>query len=208
MSEGTITTEKVRIGSQSSNNMSIEGLRPEELSALLQSIRAGSHWIRVHEGRLLAEPAHQKLPDPVTDRQMMPFWNKPTADELARANLKQLELITLDEERKGYSPSIHINYLCGYDWTELRYEAEGNKLRLFGFEIMRSPRGNDGRYWESWFLPGLWAAKGQFREAIERSPAEKDERQKLDRALEFLRHNCHFGSLDVCVQRLAMRHPD
>lgn len=72
--------------------------------------------------------------------------------------------------------------------------------------------GDDGKFWETWYLSGVWAAKGDLKGVVERRKLEGDKDQ--DRAVEkrketngvisFLCRKVSFGQLDVVVQRAAM----
>ncbi len=50
-----------------------------------------------------------------------------------------------------------------------------HRIVSVGFVLLRSPRGAEDRYWEMWYLPGMWALEGELK-------GEKD-RQKLVRWL-------------------------
>ena len=100
-----------------------------------------------------------------------------------------------------YSPSITIQGLCGYNYTEENYKWNAEKLESYGFQCLRSRRGTDAKFWELWFLPGLWCSKGDLEANVKRG---KDDKEELKIALEFLRHKVSFGTLDVSNQRMCM----
>jgi hypothetical protein len=210
-----------------------KGFTPEELNYLEGALTHGSFWVRVKNEqepggearRLVMHPVFAPFPDPVTDEAMLPFWR---AHEPHRED-GRLELFPVESLTEHASPSIYISSLCGYCYTPERYAEEAKKLERWGFYHMRSPRGSDGTFWETWFLPGLWSARGELQECIEgRAPAEPERRiikavfedgpapqqtavparptnrEKLDRALRFLQRNASFGSLSISVQKLAM----
>jgi len=101
----------------------------------------------------------------------------------------------------GRSPSIIIQHLCGYNFSDPGYKAAADSLEMFGFECLRSRRGLSGKYWELWLLPYLRAAKDRLRDAIDfRTETES----QVKAAVSFLCCHVSFGTLDVCVQRAAM----
>lgn len=56
--------------------------------------------------------------------------------------------------------------MCGYGYTKDRYKVEVGKLESWGFECCRSRRGDNGKFWELWFLPYLRAAEGDLLRAM------------------------------------------
>lgn len=196
----------VRLSGSGPEQVTISGLEPEEKELVAASLDAGTRWIRNKGGRLDAISVFEEFPHPIKDKDMYPFWRAPNEEEKRLATC-QPTLLALDELEDHSSPSIHISSLCGYDYSTENYEAEAENLRSYGFEIMRSPRGKDGKYWETWYLPGLWYAKGDLKDAIDNSKNSgnnQTEKEKLSVALDFIRYHVKFGTLHVCVQRLAM----
>lgn len=178
----------------------VGGLTEDEQQKLEGVITAGNYWVKRNEdGRLRFVPAHEPLPDPIKDEEMLPFWRR------FDPRKPGLQTTLFDEERlTGFcSPSIIIGSLCGYNYTPEKYKEEAERLESYGFSCMRSERGDDGRYWEHWSLCGLFSARGDLKDVLVRFERRND-KVKLEAAIEFLRHNVSFGTLDVCVQRLAM----
>lgn len=184
--------------------LNIEGLTEKESERVFASMLAGHHWVRRGEdGRLQHVPSYEELPGPVTDDQMLPFWRQPTEGETRQADLFGFDEST-EAALKHASPSIYITSLCGYHYSAVNYQREAAKLTEWGFVCMRSPRDPDsGRYWEAWYLSGVWAAKGRLKDAIFNTKAGSNE-EKFKFMLDFLRCNASFGSLDVSMQRMAM----
>ena len=162
---------------------------------------AGANWIRVVGGELEYISSYKPLPDPIKDEDMLPFWRHPSPGEKESAHT----LFDFDKLEDHSSPGISISHLCGYYYTPESYQMYGERLQSYGFEIMRSRRGSDAKYWEKWWLPGLWCAEGDLAEAIGK---EQNDKKALKRAVDFLAKNISFGTLDVSVQRLAMQAPD
>lgn len=176
----------------------ISGLNRSEFDKLQACVEAGSHWIKGGKnGRLETAPVFKPLPDPIDDDEMLPFWSKPGQTK-GTTKLNKIDM----ERLGGYSsPSILIQSLCGYEYTPENYKHNARRLESFGFECLRSRRGEDGGYWEIWFLPALWCAEGELKKSLEGKNTERD---KFDAALQFLARATRFGTLDVSVQRLAM----
>lgn len=199
MSDGS-KEQNPRIGQQTQDGdrhaVTIENLTGHE-AVMLKQVLSGLQWTRKdHDSpHLIFTPATQPLPDPVEDPKLAPFW-QPLDPGAA-----SFESMLFDAERLGphTQPSIIIQHLCGYDYTPEKYRQEAARLKSYGFEIMRSRRDDKGGFWELWYLPGLWCAKGDLAKALTKQGAKR-----LDQAVSFLCHRASFGTLDVCVQRAAM----
>lgn len=194
----------VTISSYGAGSVTINNLTPEESERLRASVLAGHCWVRRDQnGRLEHSPSYETLPGPTADEDMLPFWRRPTA-----GTPRQGELFGFDESTEASlrhaSPSIYITGLCGYRYSTANYQFQAEQLMSWGFVCMRSPRDFDsGRYWEVWFLPGCWAAKGHLKEALS-GCRHKTDGETLKVALKFLRQEASFGSLDISMQRIAM----
>ncbi len=190
-------------GDLGSGSITITGLDRDEVEKVRAAVKAGTQWMKVQEGRIEFHAAVKELPEPTEDS-MLPFWRPLREGE----GVVQEELLSSAEEisdRHG-SPSITIQHLCGYYYTPEKYKLEAARLESWGFECMRSRRGNEGGYWEIWYLPGLWSAKGSLKQAMgEERPSTKN---AYKRAMEHIRTKASFGTCDVAVQRLAMGAPD
>lgn len=192
----------IYLGSYGSESVTISGLSKEQSETIQGAVRAGNFWVRVVNGELEAVSAFEKLPDPIADEKMLPFWEVPFLS-IEESKALVHKNIVLDKERlehKYSSPSIYIEGLCGYSYSAEFYRQEARKLLSYGFECLRSRRENDGRYTEKWYLP-LVCARGPLATAINK---KEDDFEKLKAATEFLRHAVHFGSLDVSMQVLAL----
>lgn len=194
--------KKVGVSSYSKEDVHITGLEGNESDKIQAALR-GEKWIRgTKEGRLESVSSFEPLPDPIGDERMLPFWRALPDDEKARKSV--IKGIDLDAEamKNIFSPSIIIQSLCGYNYSPENYRSQANRLESYGFSIMRSKRGADGKFWEIWFLSGLWAAEGELKRRVEENKNWGEEK-KLTIALEFLRYNVQFGTLDVVIQRLC-----
>lgn len=194
---------KISVPAYGAGTLKVEGLEGDEVNTLRASMLGGHYWVRGNnEGRLDKVPSFEELPGPTTDEEMLPFWRKPVEGEFTQVDMFGFNEDT-ENSIKHSSPSIHIQSLCGYNYTPKYYKIQAEKLASWGFECMRSRRGKDGSFWETWYLPGIWAAKGQLETAL-KNKAFKDNQESFHFALEFIRYNASFGTLDVCVQRMGM----
>ncbi|MEI7620610.1 MAG: hypothetical protein WCJ57_03520 [Candidatus Falkowbacteria bacterium] len=191
------TNDKVKISSYGNGGITIIGLSPESLDRLMASISSGAYYIRCHEGKLISVPIWKELPEPTDDEKMLPFWRKATNEETAQTILFD-EFIF--ENQQVSSPAITIQSLCGYNYSPENYKFYAEKLKSYGFECLRSRRGNDAKFWELWSLPALCFAKGDLADHIKMS---QNDTEKLNFALNFLKNKIAFGSLNVSTQRLA-----
>jgi len=179
---------------------------PEDALGKVQGALAGHNWLTVKDGKIVFSSAYEPLPNPVLDKEMLPFWRRNTDRGV------HIQHTLFDTENLQHcSPSFMVANLCGYQYTEEGYRHNAILLRSYGFECMRSQRGDDGRYWENWYLPGAWAAEGDLKEALRDDKSAKSEvplTQKTSREtskiVEFLCRYVSFGTLDVVVQRAAM----
>lgn len=206
--------KKISVPMHSNNSVNVANLLEEEADKVLASFTNGSYYVRVENGRLQAFPVYEKLPDPIEDKNMLPFWrsvkNPPGKQE------EMFEDFSFDKDRSRQSASIIVQHLCGYYYTEDGYKENARLLESYGFQEMRSKRGEDGKYWQLWFLPSLFFAEGKLKsllslhktkDNLDGSAWSESEAKQLERAVSFLRTNVRFGTLDVAVQRLAMPIP-
>ncbi|MGE5392505.1 MAG: hypothetical protein ACM3NH_02050 [Candidatus Saccharibacteria bacterium] len=172
----------------------------EEDKQKLERMLLGLAWGRVTaEGRFETVPALKDVPGPIDDDAMLPFWRKPTSQELLNAATAVLTL------KPGPLPDgsngIMIESLCGYDYTPEFYREVAKRLTDYGFECLRSRRDSEGRYWEKWYLCSVACAKGALKAATEHV---KDREHQMKVAISFLCRTTSFGSLCVTAQRAAM----
>jgi hypothetical protein len=189
--------EKIKIPCHGNGEATVKGLTKEEFEKFMAAVTAGAYYIRVVEGRLEAVPIWEELPKPTTDEAMLPFWRQATKIEMGQKEL-------FDEfffgQQSTQTPSITIKHLCGYSYSPENYKFYAELLESYGFDCLRSRRGLDGKYWETWYLPDLFFAKGPLGDRLKQID---DNDKKLTVALEFLRLKVVFGVLDVSQQRLV-----
>jgi len=167
----------------------------EQEGEKVQGTMRGQWWMRGENGRLAFAPGHEPPPAPTEDA-MLPQWRTPERGEKDPEHY-QAEMFELPVTWQNQSQSILIQHLCGYSYTPEGYKENAEMLEECGFNCMRSRRAESGQYWEIWFLPGLWAAKGRLKEALYGKPKE----HQMRFALKFLREWTSWGTLDIAVQR-------
>lgn len=206
--EATTKERNIHISGYGGDHISLDGLTPEEVEILQGCVIGGTCWVRVFNGKLEKIMAYESFPDPVADSEMQPFWQRPSQEILRKVN-EQPELFTFDEVSGYCSPAIYISHLCAgiNECTKERYELEANKLKSWGFEIMRSPRGADGKYWEVWYLPGFWCAKGRLLE-IANQYKTKDSKEQIAGVHHFLMRSVSYGTLSMSVQKSCISYSD
>lgn len=182
----------------------VSNLSQEEYERI-QGFVHGQSWMTVKNGRLVFQGIFAPLPDPVEDKEMVPFWCR----EDPREHMMQKEIFNHERMEFPFAAHIVIQHICAYEYTPENYKKEADTLTRYGFAQMRSRRRNDGQFWEIWFLPGIWAAQEELRDVIKVAELKitdhkKREKIGLEAAIEFLRQNVKFGSLEVSVQKLAM----
>jgi hypothetical protein len=181
------------------------GLSDPEVAAL-EGALLGANWVRVKDGRLQFAHAHEKAPPPEPDKDIGPYW---TAKYSVRGQ-KKVRRFRFDDP--GFlEAGLHLGHVGAGASGEGAYQANADKLESYGFECLRSRRGNDGRFWEIWYLPSLFFAEGELAEAIAKVKPEGDtwgdasfQRRRMKMAIEFLCRNVNFGTLDAFVQRAAL----
>ena len=199
----TDTEEKLGISSYGQGEIKITGVRSDEMEKIEASIRGGHHWIRRGKnGHLEFVPSYEELPKPTEDREMLPFWRRKKMIG-HHVQFKLFDHTQRPDEYSRYShPSIIIQHLCGYSYSEENYKRNAERLESFGFICFRSRRDDGGKFWEMWCLLSTCFAKGDLKEEINKSKY-KNEKLKIKVAVSFLARAVSFGTLDVSVQRLA-----
>jgi hypothetical protein len=142
-------------------------------------------------------------PDPETVRHFPPKlpefqtmlqtdWNEIEVVS-GRYNQERLEryLAGLKDFEQGCI-SVYVHGLSGYGCKEGVLLWRMGVMSAIGFQQMRSPRGEDGKYWEVWYLPGAWAAEGQLKG------------KKLNEIIRFVAKECCPGSIDLVRQHMAL----
>jgi len=167
----------------------------------LRQMMCGAAWVRQADVGVVSVNRFEPLPAPEADPLLAEHWQ--------RSEKQPSQTVVNHASPGGYhSPGYYASHLCGYGWTPERYAQECRRFTSFGFQCMRSRRGEDGRIWEVWYLPGNWAARGELKKFVEDQPKDLDWDAMSLRVVHFLCRNGSFGSLDVTCQRAAMSMDD
>ena len=201
----------IRVSSYGCGKLEVAGLQDDEVATIRGSILGGHSWIRRgSDGRLETVASYETLPEPFRDETMIPHWGEPIGENRPL----QLQLFSFfemhDSREMTTSPSFFITGLCPFDRDfKENYPLTVEALESFGFEALRSRRDTGGSYWVFWHLSGLWSAKGRLKEFIElNSDRDTSTERRVHFALEYLKNNISFGSLELTYQRLCTPNPD
>lgn len=205
---------KIRLSGKSSGHnkgCSIEfsGLSAPELAAL-ESALIGANWVRIHDGRLAVAHAYEQSPELENDPECGPFFATygPQSKQQTSRNIKKIKF----RDPEFAEPGIHISALGAGQRHKDAYESNVLRLESWGFECLRSRRGENGKFWEIWYLPSLLFAEGELAKAIAEVKSTKANNwgdveyhnNRLEAAIRFLCKNANFGSLDAFIQRAAL----
>jgi hypothetical protein len=119
--------------------------------AALEAAASGAYWVRgdgnggIVKHRRLTEPAIE--PDPVVE----PHF---------KVSHQYAFVSYLKEARTWPEPAVYVQHICGYNYSPENYAKKAATLEGAGFSCLRSRRGDNGSYWEVWYLPGPWAGAG------------------------------------------------
>lgn len=193
-------SERVSVSMSGGGNITISGLSQDEIDKIRTVVETGTLWAAITDGRFVFRPRFKPLPDPKDDDEMLPHWSGPAPGQGVQIALRTI-IAGEDGLHNSDSPSIIISSLCGYNYTPDNYRKQSAILESFGFVAMRSRRGDNGRFWETWYLPGLWSATGALNDVVGDIPRGK---KSVDDAIKFLCRAAEFGTLDICVRRAVM----
>ena len=179
----------------------IVALTKKEVAAV-ESFINGNSYLRCVNGRLHAYSVNEPLPDAETDPLLGPHWSKGEVKKFGG----------LEQETGWHLPGIVITALgagIDGDHAEARRRENQKRVQDCGFTCLRSPRGDDGMYWEQWVLYSLSAAKGPLAEFVAAN-RKLDWKQSANAACEFLVRDMgiQFGAMDVTIQRWALCNPE
>lgn len=159
----------------------------------MQGVVTGCQWFGVTDGKPEFIPRYEPLPEKEEDEQLLPFFGPGHA-------YKAIDFMSVGH---GF-PSITIQSLCGYNYTPENYKRTARLLEMWGFACCRSKRGDDGKFWELWWLSGDWAMRGSLRDFFGGLEKDLDNDAKWTKVVNWLCRHSSFGSLDICCQRAAM----
>lgn len=190
--------ERPSLSCYGNGSVTIKNLSASEIEKIQGVLGGMWHMILEDDKKELTFTPRYKELSEVTDEEMLPFWRP--YDAKGQSHQKMFDDIDGSGEKLFLSPEIHIRYLCGYNYSNESYKEYVELLESYGFTQFRSKRGDDGSYQEVFILSAFVFAKGDLKELIQ---DVKENKEKLNLALRFLARNVSFGTLDVCVQRMA-----
>lgn len=181
--------ERVRMTDYADQRVTLEGVPHDKM----QGAVTGCQWFGVTDGKPEFIPRYEPLPERKEDETLLPFFS---------AGGQTYKAIDFTNVGHGF-PSIIIQSLCGYNYTPANYKRAARLLETYGFVCCRSKRGDDGKFWELWWLPGDWAMRGALRDFYE-GLKDLANNAKWARVIDWFCSHSSFGSLDLCCQRAAM----
>ena len=199
------TKEKIRRVSvargHGGNEATFAGMQRDECDALLAAMMGGA-WIRVdpETGRLMTLPAYQEFIEPLQD----PFWAGSSIHSNQTGGAKSHRKTELLPVGGGSYPALVLTHLEPYGDKRARIST-AQTIQDWGFVCLRSRRNLDGRFWEVWYLPDLWAAKGQLATQRDEWKAEKlSSGQISEMAADWIAHRVRCGTINVVSQRWGL----
>ena len=133
--------------SSSSVAFEVNGTK-EEIMDFIASFSTGTKWTRIGDNSELI--ALNAFKEPVV-----------TKDPKIDGHFKEGGIIRLDKNLKEDNENCEffVQSIAGYDGN---YAEKSKKLEEVGFSCLRSKREKDGKFWEIWYLPSKYSAKGEL----------------------------------------------
>lgn len=120
-------------------------------AAAVECALGGACWVR-GEGDGVVR--HDRFPQPAPALEVDPVIGPHFPGRQA-----QTSFIPYEDSPPPDGP-VYAQHLCGYGYTAENYGRAAAWMESAGFQCMRSPRGPTGMYWEIWYLPGPYCARG------------------------------------------------
>ena len=150
-----------------SHEITINGEK-DAVVQLAGALQYGVKWIRMlASGEIETSDVYMRPPAPTDDPQMQNIWQ---FDPLPKDIPVQLTLRYDDPEMRDpknewskHNREIFLQSIQGYAGQEA-YIARAKRLAEAGFTCLRSRRGDDGKYWEMWYLPYPCGGRGPIKD--------------------------------------------
>ena len=131
----------------------------------IELMMLGVAWVRRGKQGLEISEAYEKPPALTDDPSLSEHW--PT-DIVPPAVQYRLFMDEDEQQKQGRLKfgldfrAIYVSSITAYAGTDV-YAARASLLEGAGFMCLRSRRDNEGKYCESWFLPGQSCTKGTIK---------------------------------------------
>jgi len=156
----------------------------EEVEKIEAALTSGSQWVRGANGEHNFAPAYLDAPEPINDPLISEQW--PTEPDRKWRPLKSIGegRETPPDQFSAKYRNIYIHHIGGYGGG-ISYKERVRTLESWGFNCLRSRRGDNGKIWECWFLGGMLLAKGDLKGTPVKDVVNKIFRQVNPGVLEF-----------------------
>ncbi len=140
----------------------------EDVVAFVGAIQFGMKWVKLTgDGTIGVADVFKGTPSPIDDPEMQNVW---CFDPLPPEEPVQMQLLYDDPEMKDPKHewsrehrAIFLQSIQGYAGRDA-YKHRAERLLEAGFSCLRSRRGDDGKYWEIWYLPGVCCGRGPIKD--------------------------------------------
>ena len=138
----------------------------EDVKRLAGALLYGMKWVRLTaSGELETSDVYDKAPAPTYDPEMQNIWRfDPHAVGAAQMRLFYDDPEMQDPKNKWSRDhrAIYLQGISGYSGKD-EYVRRATLLTEAGFSCLRSRRGDDGKYWEIWYLPDPCCGRGPIK---------------------------------------------
>ena len=133
---------------------------------LIELMILGTSWIRRGLVGVEESKAYHDAPSPINDPKLEDHW---PIEPLVTPSSQYKLFVDEDEHEKQARAkgkmdfrSIYVSGITAYASGDI-YVARAKLLDDAGFICLRSRRGDDGKYWEIWYLAGPTNAQGAIK---------------------------------------------
>lgn len=174
----------------------------EEEISRVRGMLQGNIWMTCKDEKVVIVDSFKAIPEPVDDPMIPPKWQTEFGSIPDRFAPDLVSMVPEDLKGPWVDPAYYMSHI-------FKPEVAVLKIQSWGFECMRSRRGDDGKFWETWYLPGVWAAKGDLRKFVDTLGGKTMSwEEKTKEICNWLAKRVVFGTLNVVVQRMALANPD
>ena len=140
----------------------------EDIVRLAGALQYGMKWIRMWpNGEIETSDVYAMPPSPIDDVELQNIWQFDPLPEGADVQMKLLrDDPKMQEPKSEWSKkhrSLYLQSIQGYAGRDA-YVSRAKRLMEAGFICLRSRRGDDGKYWEIWYLPSPCCGRGPLKD--------------------------------------------